>query len=177
MSCQEDLKKLLATAGLEYTCRQHDKAYSAVAVAQTEHIPLAEVAKVVICAADGEFAMFVVPASSRLDLTKAGNVAGVKSLRLAHEDEFETSFPDCEVGAMPPFGNLYGIPTFVDRSLIGEPEMVFQAGSHAETIAMKPSDYLIASGAEVVSLICEADQDEHRSGFLVSIPLFVLPPQ
>jgi prolyl-tRNA editing enzyme YbaK/EbsC (Cys-tRNA(Pro) deacylase) len=68
---------------------------------------------------------------------------------------------------MPPFGNLYGIPTFVDPALIREPEIVFQAGSHTETIAMKPSDYLEVSGAEVAKLVCCTPKEAHRSGLLL----------
>lgn len=171
MSCQEELKKLLANAGLKYECRGHPEEYTAIAVAHSEGIPPAEMAKVVMCVADEGFAMFVIPASCRLDMINAANVAGVKSLRLAHEDEFEARFPGCEVGAMPPFGNLYGIPTFVDPALIHEPEIVFQAGSHTETIAMKPSGYLEASGAEVGKLVCDAPEEEHQSGLLVEVPL------
>ncbi len=72
---------------------------------------------------------------------------------------------------MPPFGNLYGIPTFVDSGLIKEPELVFQAGSHTETIALQPSDYLAASSAEIAPLVYAAPVEKHSSGFLVELPL------
>lgn len=143
MSCQEELRTLLDDMGLEYEFREHPEEYTAVGVAHSEDMPLSEMAKVVICIVDKQFAMFVVPASARLDLGKAAKAAAVPALRLAREDEFQSSFSDCEVGAMPPFGNLYGIPTFVDSALVREPEIAFQAGSHTETIAMKPSDYCV----------------------------------
>ena len=171
MSCQDELKKLLSDMGHNYECQSHRQEYTAAAVARSEQVPLAEMAKVVICAADHQLAMFAVPASQTLDLRKAATAAAVGSVRLAREDEFRAAFPDCEEGAMPPFGNLYGIPTFVDPALIAEPEIVFQAGSHTETMAMKPSDYLQASGAEVVPLICTTPAEKHRSGFLIELPL------
>lgn len=171
MNCQDELKTLLRRMKLEYECQSHRPVYTAAAVAHIEHLPLAEMAKVVICAADSELAMFVIPASRRLDLAKAAKAAAVQSVRLAREDKFQAAFPDCEEGAMPPFGNLYGIPTFVDHALIQEPEIVFQAGSHTETIAMKPSDYLEVSGAEVAKLVRDAPEEEHRSGLVLETPL------
>jgi Ala-tRNA(Pro) deacylase len=171
MSCQDELKKLLRGMELKYECRSHREEDTAAAVAHSEHLPLAEMAKVVICVADNQLAMFVIPTSGRLDLDKAARAAGVQCVWLAREDEFQAAFPDCEEGAMPPFGNLYGIPTFVDPALIQEPEIVFQAGSHTETIAMKPSDYLEVSGAEVAKLVCDAPKEEHRSGLLLETPL------
>lgn len=171
MSCQEELRKLLDNMGLEYEFREHLEEYTAVAVAHSEDMPLSEMAKVVMCAVDKQFAMFVIPASARLDLGKAAKAAAVPALRLAREDEFQSSFSDCEVGAMPPFGNLYGIPTFVDSALVREPEIAFQAGSHTETIAMKPSDYLEASGAEIAALASAGPAVKHRSGLLVELPL------
>jgi Ala-tRNA(Pro) deacylase len=171
MNCQDELKTLLRRMKLEYECRSHQPEYTAAAVAHSEHLRLAKMAKVVICAADSQLAMFVIPASRRLDLAKAARAAAVQSVRLAREDEFQAAFPDCEEGAMPPFGNLYGIPTFVDPALIREPEIVFQAGSHTETIAMKPSDYLQVSGAEVAKLVCRAPEEAHRSGLLLEARL------
>lgn len=154
MNCQNELMKLLREMEFKYECRSHRLEYTAAAVAHSEHLPLAEMAKVVICAADDQLAMFVIPASRTLDLRKAASAIAVGSIRLAREDEFRAAFPDCEEGAMPPFGNLYGVPTFVDSALIKEPELVFQAGSHTETIAMQPSDYIAASGAEIAPLVC-----------------------
>jgi Ala-tRNA(Pro) deacylase len=171
MSCQDELTKLLSDMGLKYECRSHHREYTATAVARSEHVPPAAMAKVVICAADHQLAMFVIPASQTLDLDKAAKAATVESVRLAREDEFQAAFPDCEEGAMPPFGNLYGIPTFVDPALTREPEIVFQAGSHTETIAMKPCDYLAASAAEIAPLVCATPAEGHRSGFLVELPL------
>lgn len=171
MSCQDELRKLLRAMDLKYECRSHRQEYTAAAVARSENLPLAEMAKVVICAAGHQLAMFVIPASGTLDLGQAAKAAAVQSVRLAGEDEFRAAFPDCEEGAMPPFGNLYGIPTFVDSALTKEPEIVFQAGSHTETIAMRPSDYLSASAAEVAPLVSTRPTEKHWSGFLVELPL------
>jgi Ala-tRNA(Pro) deacylase len=119
----------------------HAEAYTAQEVAATEHVPGRQFAKVVIAEADGKHVMLVLPASSRVDLVRLRAALGVKMARLAREDEFAKEFPDCEAGAMPPFGNLYGLPVYMDRGLADQPRLVFNACSHRETVALSAADY------------------------------------
>ena len=98
-------------------------------------------AKVVMLSADGRLCMFVLPAPAKVDLEKAAGVVSAKEARLAHEDEFADRFPGCEVGAMPPFGNLYDVPLYVDKSLAQDETIVFEAGTHTDTMSMKYADF------------------------------------
>src|SRR3970040_1277624 len=98
-------------------------------------------AKVVIFLGDGKLSMLVLPAPARVDLERAAAALGAKEIRLAHEDEFADRFPGCEVGAMPPFGNLYDLPIFVARSLAENETIVFEAGTHTDTMSMKYADF------------------------------------
>jgi Ala-tRNA(Pro) deacylase len=99
------------------------------------------VMKVVMAFADGKMVMLALPANRNANLAKAAAVARSKDLRLAREDEFATAFPDCEVGAMPPFGNLYGIPVYVDSELAEDETIVFNAGTHEDSVHMKFADF------------------------------------
>jgi Ala-tRNA(Pro) deacylase len=85
--------------------------------------------------------MFVLPAPAKVDLEKAAAVLSAKEARLAHEDEFADRFLGCEVGAMPPFGNIYGVPLYVDKSLAKDETIVFEAGTHTDTMSMKYADF------------------------------------
>jgi Ala-tRNA(Pro) deacylase len=116
-------------------------AYTAQRVAESEHIPGKMVAKAVMVFADGQPVMLALPADYRVNFEKAAEVLGAKAVRLAHEDEFAATFPDCEIGAMPPLGNLYGLPVYVDRNLAEDETIVFQAGTHADTMSVKYADY------------------------------------
>ncbi len=99
-------------------------------------------AKVVMGHADTQVVMLVLPASSRIDFQKLKGALGGQAVRLAQEEEFSGLFPDCDTGAMPPFGNLYHVPVYVDRALTDDLEIVFQAGSHSDTIKIAYKDYL-----------------------------------
>jgi Ala-tRNA(Pro) deacylase len=90
---------------------------------------------------DASMAMLALPANLRVNLTKAAEALGSREVRLAHEDEFQAAFPDCDVGAMPPFGNLYRLKTYVDESLSDEETIVFNAGTHEDTVHMKYADF------------------------------------
>jgi Ala-tRNA(Pro) deacylase len=105
------------------------------------HVSGKEIAKVVIVKIDGQFAMAVVPAPHKIDLERLREASGAKRVELASEKEFQNLFPDCEVGAMPPFGNLYGLPLYVARPLAEDEEIVFNAGSHTEAIRMRYADF------------------------------------
>lgn len=137
----EQLRTYLMEHGVDYEIHQHPMAYTTSEVAEAEHIPGKAMAKPVMLMADDRLVMTVVPGDRMVDLEKAGEVLGAETVRLAEEDEFALSFPDCEPGAEPPFGALYGVPTLVDEGLEG-PRITFNAGTHTETISMKVTDYL-----------------------------------
>jgi Ala-tRNA(Pro) deacylase len=124
-----------------FAVQQHPVAYTAQDVAAAEHIPNQIMAKVVIVSADGTLVMLVLPTTHRVDMTQVSAALGARELYLVDEQEFAAAFPDCEVGAMPPFGNLYGIPVYVDQQLAEDETIVFQAGTHTETIRMRYADY------------------------------------
>jgi Ala-tRNA(Pro) deacylase len=141
MECREKLESYLRQNAVPFELRHHPRAYTAQEVSEREHVPGKLVAKVVIVIADGKKAMLVVPAPWRVDLAKAAAVLGAKEARLAHEDEFVAAFPDCEVGAMPPFGNLYHLSVHVDPSLAEDEWILFQAGTHIDSMRLKYADF------------------------------------
>jgi Ala-tRNA(Pro) deacylase len=141
MGCKEDLEAYLRENKVPFQVQHHAVAYTAQEVAAAEHVPGRMLAKVVMLMADAKLCMFVLPASARVDVEKAAAVLGAKEARLAHEDEFADRFPGCEVGAMPPFGNLFGVPIYVDKSLAEDETIVFEAGTHTDTMSMKYADF------------------------------------
>lgn len=138
-------KELLKEKGVNYEVLKHEEAFTAQEIAATTHTPGKEMVKVVILSGDEKYFMAVLPASYRIDNEKLKGILNVKNLRLSTEEEFEKLFPDCEVGAMPPIGNLYNIDVYVDKVLSEDEIIVFLAGNHKESIKMKYKDY-----AEVV---------------------------
>ncbi len=141
MGCKEELEAYLRENKVPFQLQHHAVAYTAQEVAAAEHIPGRMLAKVVMVLGDGKLAMFVLPAPARVDLEKLAAVLGVKEARLAREEEFADRFPGCEVGAMPPFGNLYDLPVYADNSLAEDETIVFEAGTHTDTMSMKYADY------------------------------------
>lgn len=141
MSCKERLEQYLREQGVAYELQPHPLAYTARGVAASEHVPAKEVAKAVIVMTDDRLAMVVVPASHDLQISELARGLGVRKARIAEEREFGPTFPDCEVGAMPPFGNLYGLRVYVDTSLSEDESIVFQAGTHTDTMRVKYSDF------------------------------------
>jgi Ala-tRNA(Pro) deacylase len=110
-------------------------------VAASEHVPGRMLAKTVMVLADGEIAMLALPAPYQVDLEKAAAALGVKGARLAEEEAFADTFSDCEVGAMPPFGNLYGVPVYVEKTLAEDETIVFRSGTHTETMSVSYADF------------------------------------
>ena len=141
MGCKEELEAYLRESKVPFQVQHHAVAYTAQEVAAAEHIPGRMLAKVVMVLGDGKLAMLVLPAPARVDLEKVATVLGGKEARLAHEEEFADRFPGCEVGAMPPFGNLYDLPVYADKSLAEDETIVFEAGTHTDTMSMKYADY------------------------------------
>jgi len=135
------VKAFLDSHGIKYVGISHSKAYTAQGIAAIAHISGKELAKTVIVKLDGDLAMAVLPASYQVDLEALRHATGVGAAELATESEFKRHFPDCETGAMPPFGNLYGIPVYVDESLTEDHEIAFNAGSHYELIKMAYVDF------------------------------------
>ncbi len=131
----------LADQGVWFEAHNHRPVYTAQELAAEEHISGKDVAKPVIIKADDGYVMCVLPASSKLDITKAMGALHATQCRLAEENEMATLFPDVEIGAEPPFGNLYKIRTMVDSHLTSEPHILFSAGSHRDAIEMAYADY------------------------------------
>jgi len=141
MTCRKRLEKLLREEKVKFTVSKHAEAYSAQRVAGLLHIPGRQLAKVVVVKADGEPVMLVVPAPFRLNMAKVRKVLKTRNVQLATEEEFAKLFPDCEVGAMPPFGNLYDLALYVDRTLTTQPEVAFPIGTHREIMRVAYADY------------------------------------
>ena len=135
------LKSFLDENKIKYVSIQHSSAYTAQEIAAIAHIPGKDLAKTVIIKIDGKMAMAVLPASFKVSFENLKDTLGVKEARLAYEQEFIDKFPDCEVGAMPPFGNIYGMEVFVAESLAEDEEIAFNAGSHRELIKLSFKDY------------------------------------
>ena len=135
------LKAFLDENKVKYITVQHSSAYTAQEIAAIAHVPGKDLAKTVIIKINGKMAMAVLPASYKVSFDNLKETLGVKEARLAYEQEFIDKFPDCEVGAMPPFGNIYGMEVYVAESLAEEEEIAFNACSHTELIKMKFSDF------------------------------------
>jgi Ala-tRNA(Pro) deacylase len=135
------LKEFLDRYHTKYVSISHSPAYTAQEIAASAHIPGQEMAKTVIVKLDGDLALAVLPASSRLDLALLKEASGAGQIELASEQEFKNLFPDCEIGAMPPFGNLYGLLVYVAQKLSDDSDIAFNAGTHSELIRMAYSDF------------------------------------
>ncbi len=141
MDCKSRLEEYFRENHVEFRAMTHPTAYTAQDVAAAQKVKGQQVAKVVMGLADTQVVMLVLPASSRIDFQKLKGALGGQEVRLAKEEEFSGLFPDCDTGAMPPFGNLYHVPVYVDRALTDDLEIVFQAGSHSDTIKIAYKDY------------------------------------
>jgi Ala-tRNA(Pro) deacylase len=143
MTCKERLEAYLREKGVPYQNQHHVRAISAQEVAATEHVPGRMFAKTVIVTPDDEqsMVMLVLPAPSHVNPLKASAAMGVSEVHLADEERFADTFPDCEVGAMPPFGNLYEVPVYVDRALVEDETIVFRSGTHTDTMSVSYADF------------------------------------
>ena len=136
------IHEFLHQAHVPYTVVPHRPAFTARDEAVAAHVPSRDWAKVVICFIDGEAVEAVVPASATVNLGRLVELAGGHHGRIADEAELQRLFPGCEVGAMPPFGPLYGQTVYVDALLALEPDIVFNAGTHRDAIAMHWHDFV-----------------------------------
>lgn len=146
------LREYLDRNHVQYEVMSHRQAFTAQEVAAAEHIPGKELAKVVMLRSGKEFLMVVLAAPYRVDLKRAQTVLGKPDLMLATEQEFAGLFPQCEPGAMPPFGNLYDLPVYVDESLTKDDTIVFNAGTHTQTVRMKFADFTRTVQPKVVAV-------------------------
>ena len=142
MPVMSTIHEFLREAHVPYTVVPHRPAYSAQDEAAATHVPGRDWGKVVVCIIDGEPVEAVVPAPSMVNLDRLMELAGGSEIRMADEEELRCLFPECEVGAMPPFGPLYGQTVYVDAALALEDEIVFNAGTHRDAIAMRWSDFV-----------------------------------
>ena len=145
------LREFLDHNGVHYEVGAHRQAFTAQEVAAAQHVPGRELAKVVMVRSGTEFIMTVLPAPYRVDLERAKAVVGKSDLILATEQEFKGLFPQCEPGAEPPFGNLYNLPVYVDQALTRDEDIVFNAGTHTQTVKMKYADFARLVQPKVVS--------------------------
>lgn len=136
------LKKFLDENGVGYDVMHHDPAFTAQELAARMHVSGYEFVKVVVVKLDGQFALAAIPAPRLVNLKGLAHVAGARKCALASEQELQQLFPDCELGAMPPFGNLYSLPTYVDREVTPNENIVINAGTHAEAIRLRYSDFI-----------------------------------
>ncbi len=146
------LKKFLDSHNVKYVSISHSPAYSAQEVAASAHIPGKELAKTVIVRIDDGFAMAVLPASYRVHLGHLKVAVSASHVELATETEVENLFPDCEKGAMPPFGNLYNLDVFVAEQLAEDEEIAFSAGSHTELVRMAYKDFESLAKPKITAL-------------------------
>jgi Ala-tRNA(Pro) deacylase len=135
------LGEFLDRHDVKYVNITHSLAYTAQEIAASALIPGKQLAKTVIIKLDGQMAMVVLPAPDKVDFARLRAISGAGTVELANEAEFKDIFPECEVGAMPPFGNLYGMPVFVTKRLTEDEEIVFNAGSHTELIQLGYLDF------------------------------------
>jgi Ala-tRNA(Pro) deacylase len=152
-TCLDRFQTLLREQGVPFTAQHHREVFTMQSVAAELHEKGAHVAKVVIAWADGKLVMLVLPASRYVDFERVTTLLPANYVRAAREEEFKFRFPDCDPGAMPPFGNLYQMPTYLETSLNHQPEMVFQAGSHRDTLKIATADY-VRLAAPIVADFC-----------------------
>lgn len=135
------LREFLDKEHVKYVTIGHSPAFTAQEVAASAHIPGKQLAKSVVVRIDGELALAVMPASDNIELDRLKAAVGASEVGIASEDEFRDLFPDCETGAMPPFGNLYDMQVFVSQELREDEEIAFNAGSHSELVKLAYADF------------------------------------
>ena len=144
-----NVQNYLDQMGVHYRLSRHDTTYTAQDLAAAEHIPGRKVIKPVVVKADGQFVMCALPASHRIDLDTLRVQLQVNDCELAQENELSRIFPNCELGAEPPIGRMFGLPTIMDESLFADDRVTFQAGTHQESVTMTLADYRRVAMPEV----------------------------
>jgi Ala-tRNA(Pro) deacylase len=136
------LAQFLETRKIPYRIETHPEAITAQQAAQAAHVSGRAFAKSVLLSADGKLWMAVLPATERVDLVRVGSCLAARKVRMASEAEFAPVFPDCDLGAMPIFGSIYGVPVIVSQELLEGEEIAFTAGTHRAVVRMRTKDYL-----------------------------------
>ena len=149
------LKEMLDEAKVPYEVYNHALAYTAQEIAAKQHFSGNEMAKVVMLEVDDNLVMGVIRGNDKISLNEVRDSLGARHVRLASEDEFIARFPECEIGAMPPFGNLFGLKVFVDAALAKDEYIYFNAGNHVQTVRLKYKDFARLVQPEVVRLVGE----------------------
>jgi Ala-tRNA(Pro) deacylase len=149
------LKEMLDEAKISYEVHSHLQAFTAHETAARQHLSGKDMAKVVMLRVDGSLAMAVIPASRMISLNAVKASLGAKEVKLATEDEFASLFPECEIGAMPPFGNLFDLPVYVDPTLEEDETIFFNAGNHEQTVKMEYRDFARLVQPRVIRLVKE----------------------
>lgn len=159
------LKEYLDDNNIKYYGISHSQAFTAEDISKTAHIPIRELAKTVMVKVDGKILMAIVPASDMVSFKKLKKILGAEKVELAEESDFNDIFPMCELGAMPPFGNLYNVDVLVASSLTEDKNIAFNAGSHRELIKMEYRDFekLIKPKIMDFSIKKRTPEDDHWS--------------
>ncbi len=144
-----NLQSYLDEMGVNYRASKHADAFTAQDLAAAEHIPGRKVIKPVVVRADGQFVMCALPAPYRIDMAELKQQLQVEAVELADEHSLRSLFEDCELGAAPPIGRLYGMPTLMDESLFADDTVTFQAGTHSDAVTMTLADYRRVAQPEV----------------------------
>ena len=141
MAIIKKLKELFDEAKVSYEVYNHPLAYTAQEIAQRQHFSGDQMAKVVILKVDGKLVMAIITGSQKIHLPTVRTSLGVDEVNLATEDEFISRFPDCEIGAMPPFGNLFGLAVYVDPAVTKDESIYFNSGNHVQTVRIRYKDF------------------------------------
>jgi Ala-tRNA(Pro) deacylase len=149
------LKEVLDDAKIPYEVYNHALAYTAQEIAAKQHFSGNEMAKVVMLEADNELVMGVIAGNHKINPDTVRTSLGARRVRLATEDEFTSRFPECEIGAMPPFGNLFGLKVYVDPALARDEYIYFNAGNHVQTVRLRYKDFAALVKPRVVRLVGE----------------------
>ncbi|MBX3009373.1 MAG: YbaK/EbsC family protein [Melioribacteraceae bacterium] len=136
------LKEYLDSNQIRYVTIKHSLAFTAQEIAASAHIKGKDIAKTVILKVEGKLTMFVLPGSYKVDIEKVKEVLNTSNVRLADEMEFKDKFADCEIGAFPPFGNLYDIDVYCENALLQDENIAFNSCSHTQLFQMKLQDYI-----------------------------------
>ncbi len=137
-----NIEKYLEKHHVDYEIIEHKPAYTAQEIAAISHVKGRNLAKTVILKVDGKLIMLVEPANMKVDLEELKKLMGAKKIELASEYEFQNKFPDCETGAMPPFGDLFHMDVYMSDSMKGDQEIAFNAGSHSEILKMSCKNFI-----------------------------------
>lgn len=146
------LKDYLDRHGKKYVIINHSKAFTAQEVAASAHVPGKDMAKTVIMKIDGDIKMVVLPSTHKVDFRQIKRALKADEVKLATEEEFKNLFPDCEIGAMPPFGNLYNLETIVAESLTEDEVIAFNAGTHKELVKIPYKDFESLVKPKIIAL-------------------------